>query len=74
MIVTKFDRVARSLVTGIELIDSLSRKGVTVNVLNMRVIDDSPVGRLLRNVMLSFAEYEREMILERTQEGKRIPG
>ncbi|MBO4335087.1 MAG: recombinase family protein [Desulfovibrio sp.] len=74
LIVTKFDRVARSLVTGIELIDSLSRKGVTVNVLNMRVIDDSPVGRLLRNVMLSFAEYEREMILERTQEGKRIPG
>ena len=74
MIVTKFDRVARSLVTGIELTDSLSRKGVTVNVLNMRVIDDSPVGRLLRNVMLSFAEYEREMILERTQEGKRIPG
>ena len=72
LIVTKFDRIARSLVAGIELIDSLSKKNVTVNVLNMGVIDDSPGGRLLRNVMLSFAEYEREMILERTQEGKRI--
>lgn len=72
LIVTKLDRFARSVSQGIELIDSLNRKGVTVNVLNMGVIDDSPTGKLVRNIMFSFAEFERDMILQRTQEGKAI--
>ena len=33
-------------------------------------MDNSPTGRLITNVMLSFAEFERDMIIERTQEGK----
>ena len=35
-------------------------------------MDNSPTGRLIRNVMLAFAEFERDMIVERTQEGKTI--
>ncbi len=35
-------------------------------------MDNSPTGRLIRNVMLAFAEFERDMIIERTQEGKAI--
>lgn len=72
MIVTKLDRVARSVSAGSELIDELSKKGIKVNILNMGIIDDTPTGRLLRNVMLSFAEFERDMIVQRTQEGKAI--
>src|SRR5699024_7350046 len=34
--------------------------------------DDTPTGRLILNVMLAFAEFERDMIVERTQEGKAI--
>lgn len=33
-------------------------------------LDNSPGGRLMRNVISSFAEYERDMIVSRTQEGK----
>ncbi|MBO6309979.1 MAG: recombinase family protein [Oribacterium sp.] len=72
IIVTKFDRIARNLRQGMELIDTLTEKGITLNVLNMGVLDDTPTGRLIRNIMLSFAEWERDMILQRTQEGKEI--
>lgn len=72
LVVTKLDRVARSATQGIELVQSLIDRGVTVNVLNMGVMDNTPAGRLIRTVMLAFAEFERDMIVERTQEGKAI--
>ena len=70
--VTKLDRIARNLTQGIELINNLSDRGIKVHVLNMGLMDDTPTGRLLRNVMLSFAEFERDTIMERTREGKKI--
>ena len=70
--VTKLDRMARSASQGMELIQSLLDKGINVHVLNMGLMDNSPTGRLIRNVMLAFAEFERDMIVERTQEGKTI--
>ena len=72
IVVTKLDRIARSLRQGIDLIDSLVEKGVAVNVLNMGKIDDTPTGKLIRNVMLSFAEFERDMIMQRTREGREV--
>lgn len=72
LVVTKLDRVARSVAAGSELIDELNNRGVKVNILNMGIIDDTPTGKLLRNVMLSFAEFERDLIVQRTQEGKEI--
>ena len=35
-------------------------------------MDNTPTGKLIRSVMLAFAEFERDMIVERTQEGKAI--
>lgn len=70
--VTKLDRIARSATQGIELIQSLLDKGITVHVLNMGMMDNTPTGKLVRNVMLAFAEFERDMIVERTSEGKVI--
>lgn len=72
LIVTKLDRIARSATQGIELIQNLLDKGVTVNILNMGKLDNTPTGKLIRNILLSFAEFERDMIVERTQEGKTI--
>lgn len=72
LIVTKLDRFARSAVQGSQLIESLIEKGVTVHVLNIGIMDNTPTGKLIRNIMLSFAEFERDMIVERTQEGKAI--
>lgn len=72
LIVTKLDRIARSATQGIELIQSLLDKGITVHVLNMGLMDSTPTGKLIRNIMLAFAEFERDMIVERTSEGKAI--
>ena len=72
LIITKLDRIARSLIKGIQLIETLSERGVVIEVLNIGVIDSTPTGKLIRNVMLSFAEFEHDMIVQRTQEGKAI--
>ena len=72
VIVTKLDRFARSATQGSQLIEELIDEGVTVHVLNIGVMDNTPTGKLIRNIMLSFAEFERDMIVERTSEGKAI--
>lgn len=72
IIITKLDRIARSLVHGIQLLEYLSNKGVIIDVLNMGIIDDSPTGKLIRNIMLAFSEFERDIIIQRTQEGKAV--
>ena len=46
------------------------RSGVRVRVLNMGVIEDTELGRLILHIMLSFAEFERDMIISRTQNGR----
>lgn len=72
LIVTKLDRFARSTVDAIQTVKMLSEKGVKVHILNMGLVEDTPTGRLVFNVMSAFAEFERDMIVERTQEGKAI--
>lgn len=72
LIITKLDRIARSLVHGIQLLEALSNKGVVIDVLNIGIVDDSPTGKLIRNIMLAFSEFERDMIIQRTQEGKAV--
>ena len=71
-IVTKLDRFARSTATGSALINDLLQRGIAVHILNMGLIDNTPTGRLITNILLAFAEYERDMIIERTQAGKEI--
>ena len=72
LIVTKLDRFARSTYEGTSIIKELFERKVTVNILNLGVIEDTPTGRLMFNVFMAFAEFERDMIVERTEEGKAI--
>ena len=72
LIITKLDRIARSVMNGIQLIETLNNNGVVIQVLNIGIIDNSPTGKLIRNIMLAFSEFERDMIIQRTQEGKSI--
>ncbi|WP_252214687.1 recombinase family protein [Clostridium sp. VAP41] len=72
LIVTKLDRIARSSIQGQQLINDLINKGVKVNILNMGVMDNTPASELIRTIFLAFAQFERDMIVERTQEGKAI--
>lgn len=72
LVVTKLDRLARSIKFGSDIIEELASKGVSVNILNLGLMNDTPNGKLIRNIFLAFAEFERDMIVERTREGKEI--
>lgn len=72
LIVTKLDRFARSVTQASDLITKLIDRSITVNVLNLGILSNSSVSTLMRNVLLSFAQFERDMIVERTSEGKAI--
>ena len=72
LIVTRLDRLGRSVAQASALITKLIDAGITVNVLNVGVLSNDSVSTLLRNILLSFAQFERDMIVERTQEGRAI--
>ena len=69
LIVTKMDRIARNVREGIDLISQLNEKGIKLHVLNMGVFDGSPTSKLITNILLSVADWEREMLLERQRAG-----
>lgn len=72
VVMTKLDRMARSTRDGLDIIDEFLSKGVEINILNMGKFDNSPSGKLMRTIFLAFAEFERDMIVARTTEGKAI--
>lgn len=72
LIVTRLDRLARSVSQASGLITEMIDEGITINVLNLGVLSNDSVNTLLRNVLLSFAQFERDMIVQRTQEGKAV--
>lgn len=72
LVVTKLDRFCRSTKEGLEYIDYLKAKGTNVHILNMGLIEDTPMGRLIVTNLLAFAEFERSLIKERTDAGKAI--
>lgn len=73
LLVTKADRIARSLSQLEKIVTDLTNRGVAVHILNMGMFTaetmENPMTKLLFNVLGAFAEFERSMILERTQEG-----
>lgn len=72
LVVTKMDRFARTAADGSNLAKALLKEGVSLYILNMGKVEDTPIGRLLMNVLLSFAEFEKDMIVERTQAGREV--
>lgn len=70
LVVTKLDRLGRSVAQLSSLLESLRDLSVCVHILNVGVIDDTPIGRMLITVLAAVAEFERDMILERCNEGR----
>jgi DNA invertase Pin-like site-specific DNA recombinase len=70
--VTKLDRFARSTSDALSIVKDLFNRGVKVHVLNMGIIENTPTGRLIFTIFSAFAEFERDLIVSRTQEGKEI--
>lgn len=72
LVVCKLDRFARTAIEGVQTVRELFERGIRVHILNMGLIENTLTGNLILTVMLAFAEYERGMIVERTQTGKAI--
>lgn len=72
LIVTKLDRLARNTKEGIQIIEMLFERGVKVHVLNVGLLENTTMGRFFLQTLLAVAEMERNLIIERTQEGKAI--
>ncbi len=70
LIVTKLDRLARNTKDALNIIQFLFDKNVRFHNLNMGVIDNTPTGKLIFTVLSAFAQFERDMIVSRTFEGK----
>lgn len=69
LIVTRIDRMGRSLIDLISTIDMLGERGVHFRSLREGIDTTHPGGRLLFQITGAFAEYERELIRSRTREG-----
>ena len=72
LIVTKLDRLARNTVEGIQIIDGLFKKEISIHVLNLGLLENTTMGKFFLTTLLAIAEMERNIIIERTQRGKEI--
>ena len=69
LVVTKLDRLARSLRDATDIAAELTRRGVRLNLGGSVYDPTDPVGRLLFNVLGMVAEFESDLIRARTREG-----
>src|SRR6202165_2522440 len=68
-VVTKLDRLARSITDLMAILQALERKGVAVRILNLGMDTQTPTGKLMLTVLGGVAQFEREIMLERQREG-----
>ncbi|AKK24603.1 recombinase family protein [Pandoraea oxalativorans] len=69
LVVTKLDRLARSVADLMTTVLTLDRKNVGLRVLNLGMDTHTPTGKLMLTVLGGVAQFEREMMLERQREG-----
>ena len=69
LVVTKIDRLARSVSDLLTIIQILERKKVGIRILNLGMDTETPTGKLMLTVLAGVAQFEREIMLERQREG-----
>jgi DNA invertase Pin-like site-specific DNA recombinase len=69
LIVTKLDRLARSVPHLFEVLGQIQAKGADLRMLDMSVDTTTPNGKLILGILGSVAAFEREIMLERQREG-----
>jgi DNA invertase Pin-like site-specific DNA recombinase len=69
LIVTKLDRLARSVSHLWRVVETLQRKGVVLKILNLNLDTATPTGKLMIGLLGCIAEFERSIMLERQRDG-----
>lgn len=69
LVVTKLDRLARSVAHLLEILQRLTVKGASLRILDMGIDTSTAVGKLMLTVLGGVAEFERSIMLERQREG-----
>lgn len=69
LVVTKLDRLARSVAHLLSILETLKGKGADLRILNMGIDTSTPTGKLMLTMLGGVAEFEREIMLERQREG-----
>jgi DNA invertase Pin-like site-specific DNA recombinase len=69
LVVTKLDRLARSVPHLYQIVEELEKKGVTLRILNIGLDSSTPTGKLMLTMLGAIAQFEREMMLERQRDG-----
>lgn len=70
LVVTKLDRLGRSAMDVRSVVDALAKIGVRTHCLALGGVDlTSPAGRMTMGVIAAVAEFERDLLIERTQAG-----
>ncbi|OWJ72001.1 recombinase family protein [Haematobacter missouriensis] len=69
VVVTKYDRLARSLRDLLDIVAAVQERGAGFKSLTEDIDTTTPAGRLIFHVFASIAQFERERISERTREG-----
>ena len=72
LVVAKLDRLARNTVEGIQIVQEIFKKKASVHVLNVGLLEDTPMGQFFLTTLLAVAQLERSQIIERTQTGKSV--
>ena len=69
LVVTRLDRLARSVADLVRITELLAAKGVTLRVLALSLDTATPTGQLMLNLLSAVAQFERQIMLERQREG-----
>jgi DNA invertase Pin-like site-specific DNA recombinase len=68
-VITKLDRLGRSLKNLIELSEQMRAKGIGLVVLDQGIDTSTPAGRMFFQIIGAIAEFEHSLMVERTKEG-----
>ncbi|WP_019953609.1 recombinase family protein [Yoonia vestfoldensis] len=69
VVVTKLDRLARSVAHLLQLVETIETKGASLRILDLAIDTATPTGRLMLTMIGGIAQFEREIMLERQREG-----
>jgi len=72
LVVTKISKMAKTIKEGNNLIKELINKGIKINILNLGLFDDTAATKEIKDILISFVEFEKDIFLEKTMEGKFI--